>query len=49
MWIMQEVGQRMERNYAVPLFNKEGLGGILLDKSPFFKGGGEYLHWYAIL
>ena len=33
-------------NYSVPLFNKEGLGEILLDKSPstrFFKEGGEYL------
>jgi len=39
-------------SYSVPLFNKEGLGEILLDKSPsapslcsppFFKGGGEYL------
>ena len=36
-----------------PLFNKEGLGEILLDKSPsalallspFFKGGGEYLRF----
>jgi hypothetical protein len=34
------------RNYSVPLFKKEGLGEILLDKSPsipLFKGGGEYL------
>ncbi len=38
-------------DYSVPLFNKEGLGEILLDKSPaalalpspFFKGGGECL------
>jgi hypothetical protein len=38
-------------NYSVPLFNKEGLGEILLDKSPStprfasppFSKGGEYL------
>jgi len=30
-----------ECNYSVPLFEKEGLGKILLDKSPFFKGEGE--------
>jgi len=33
-------------NYSVPLFDNEGLGEILLDKSPsalFFKGGGERL------
>jgi len=37
-------------NHSVPLFEKEGLGEILLDKSPsapslysppFFKGGSE--------
>jgi hypothetical protein len=28
---------------SVPLFGKEGLGEILLNKSPFFKGGGERL------
>ncbi len=28
---------------SVPLFGKEGLGEILLDKSPFFKGGGGHL------
>jgi hypothetical protein len=32
-----------QRNYSVPLFEKEGLGAILLDKSPIFKGGGELL------
>jgi len=34
------------RNYSVPLFNKEGLGEILLDKSPtiplFQRGGDNY-------
>jgi len=29
----------LKSNYSVPLFKKEGLGEILLDKSPFFKGG----------
>ncbi len=31
----------MKRNHSVPLFNKAGLGEILLYKSPFVKGGGE--------
>ena len=40
----------IQRNHLVPLFGKEGLGEILLDKakvlldnSPFLKGGGERL------
>ena len=35
-------------NYSVPLFEKEGLGEILLDKSPsapFFKGSCECLRF----
>ena len=30
--------------YSVPLFGKEGLGQILLNKFPFFKWEGEQLH-----
>jgi len=31
-WYFQSV--LLRRNYSVPLFDKEGLGEILLDKSP---------------
>ena len=39
----------LSSNRSVPLFGKEGLGEILLDKSPFFKGGGERLPSYRKL
>ena len=47
-WLLKNPGffnpqKQFAGNYSVPLFEKEGLGEILLDKSPFSKGGGEYL------
>ncbi len=40
--------KQSESNRSAPLFGKEGLGEILLDKSPFFKGGSEWLHLKSI-
>jgi hypothetical protein len=32
--VIQLINKPIECNYSVPLFEKEGLGEILLDKSP---------------